>query len=422
MPSNPIDPQPRAAEGTAVPDLVFNGKFLQPATSRSGVYRVAREMLLAMDALLSNNPALASAMTCRVIVPGGEMAADLRLSRIRVQSDGRSREGSSFLDRLSGLLWEQWALPRLAKGGTLINLCNIGPVVYRQAFTMVHDAQVYSAPDSYARSFRIWYRLVLPRLGRRNRALLTVSEFSRQQLAQFGVAPAERIRVIHDGCDHVLRLIPDPAKLETAGLAGERYVLALANSQPHKNIAVLLKAFQAPALRDVKLALFGPAKREVFERQGHAVPPNVRFLGFISDEELAGLIRQAAALAFPSTTEGFGLPPLEAMLLGCPAIVAPCGALPEVCGDAVLWADAHDAAQWVRQIARLCTDDGLREEMTRRGRTHAAQFTWDRAARHLLEIVIGQPLAGAALLQAAHAPSAARRTVVSETATFGANP
>ncbi|MDM0075419.1 glycosyltransferase [Variovorax sp. J2P1-59] len=398
MPSNPIDPTPRT-QGPAMPRLVINGKFLQRSTSRSGVYRVARELLVGLDTLLAHNPALAAAMPCRLIVPG-EPDASLRLRCIRVESDRRQGERGPLMDRLHGALWEQMVLPRRTQGDTLISLCNIAPVSYRNAFTMVHDAQVYSAPDSYSRAFRTWYRLVLPRLGKRNKALLTVSGYSRTQLAHFGVADAARIRVIHNGCDHVLRLVPDAAKVESSGLSGKRYVVALANVQPHKNIAMLLKAFHAPALREVTLALFGPATREDFERQGHAVPPNVQFLGFISDEQLAGLLREAVALAFPSTTEGFGLPPLEAMLLGCPVIAAPCGSLPEVCGDAVLWAGPHDPTQWAAQIVRLCDDHDLRDDLRSRGRTHAAQFTWDRAARRLLETVLGQALADTGLMQA----------------------
>jgi glycosyltransferase involved in cell wall biosynthesis len=343
-----------------------------------------------------------------LIIPG-EQDASLRLSRIRVESDSRSGDRSPWMERLHGALWEQLVLPWRAQGDTLISLCNIAPVVYRDAFTMVHDAQVYSAPGSYSRAFRTWYRFVLPRIGKRNKALLTVSQYSREELARFDVAAAARIRVIHNGCDHVLRLVPDSTKLEESGLPGKHYVVALANIQPHKNIEVLLKAFHSPALRKFTLALFGPAKREDFEKLGHTVPPNVKFLGFISDEQLAGLLREAVALAFPSTTEGFGLPPLEAMLLGCPAIAAPCGALPEICGDAVLWADPHDPVQWVRQIVRMCEDHGVREDMRRRGRAHAAQFTWDMAARHLLETVLGQPLADTGLMQAAPAPSTVSR-------------
>ncbi|RZM04434.1 MAG: glycosyltransferase family 1 protein [Variovorax sp.] len=388
---------------TPLPGLVINGKFLQASTSRSGVYRVAREMLVALDRLLAENDALAAALRCRVLVPG-DPDAGLRLSRIRVESDPVRPGRSPALRRLGGVLWEQTTLPRRARGETLVSLCNIGPVLHRDAFTMVHDAQVYTSPQSYSRTFRAWYRFALPLLGRHNRALLTVSRHSREQLDRFGVAAAARIHVIPNGCDHVLRLAPDPRAVADAGLAGRPYVVALANRQRHKNIPVLLEAFHAPALRHVTLALFGPARHEDFERQGVRVPPNARFLGFVGDEQLAGLLRHALALAFPSTTEGFGLPPLEAMALGCPTIVAPCGALPEVCGDAALWADPHAPAAWVDGIVRLRDDPGLRADLRRRGLAQAARFTWREAACGLLEAVLGRSRAELGLSPRGDAP------------------
>lgn len=390
MALNRYDPQ-------VMPRLVINGKFLQPSSSRSGVYRVARELLVALDAVFVNNPALAEAIACRVVIPGGQ-ESDLRLTRIRVEIDQKASDMGPLRRKLNGVLWEQLVLPQRVRGETLISLCNIGPIAQRDAFTMVHDAQVYSSPDSYSRAFRTWYRFILPLLGKHNRGLLTVSDFSRKQLDEFGVAPAVRINVVHNGCDHVLRLKPSSVKVETAGLVGKRYVVALANTQPHKNIAVLLKAFALPALSDTTLALFGSAKREAFESQGHTVPSNVKFLGFVSDEELVGLLQHATALAFPSTTEGFGLPPLEAMALGCPTVVAPCGALEEVCGDSSLWAAPHDSAGWAKQIVRLCDDDTLRADMQRRGRARAALFTWEKAALRLLEIVLGRSLAETGLM------------------------
>ncbi|HUD33389.1 MAG TPA: glycosyltransferase family 1 protein [Variovorax sp.] len=379
------------AARAAPPGLAINGKFLQPATSRTGVHRVARELLAALDRLLVNDAALADALPCRVFVPG-DHDIELPLARIRVERSPMRPARSPTARRLSGVLWEQALLPRLARGQTLVSLCNIAPVLHRDAFTMVHDAQVYTSPRSYSRAFRTWYRCVLPLLGRRNRGLLTVSEHSRGELDRVGVAAAERIHVIHNGCDHVLRLPADPGAVEAAGLAGTPYVLALANHQPHKNIQVLLEAFQAPALRDTTLALFGPARREDFERQGLRVPPNTRFLGFVSDARLAGLLRQAVALAFPSMTEGFGLPPLEAMALGCPTIVAPCGALPEVCGDASLWADARDPRPWIDHVVRLRDDASIHAAMGRRGWAHAAEFTWEKAATRLLGTVFGPGL------------------------------
>ena len=365
-------------------ELVINGKFLQRSASRSGVHRVAYELVLALDAVLARDAALARAHPCGLLVPG-DWLPDIAFSHIRMHSVGR------WSAALKGIPWEQLVLPWQARGATLLNFCNLGPVLHRDAFTMIHDAQVHSSPASYSRGFRAWYRLVQPRLGRRNRGILTVSQYSRAQLDQYGVADAARSLVIHNGCDHVLRLVPDEDAARDFGLADGRFVVALANTQAHKNIGLLLQAFRSARLGDMTLALFGAATREDFERQGHEVPPNVRFLGRISDEQLAGLLRRAAALACPSLTEGFGLPPLEAMALGCPVVAAPCGALPEVCAKAALWADPHDARAWEAQILRLRDDPALAGSLRERGARRAALFTWERAARRLLEIAAAQP-------------------------------
>ena len=113
--------------------------------------------------------------------------------------------------------------------------------------------------------------------------------------------------------------------------------------QAHKNVGLLLRAFADPALRDLRLVLFGGEGRGAFEARGSAVPDNVVFAGRVSDGELRALYAHALCVAFPSTTEGFGLPPLEAMLVGCPAVVAPCGALPEVCGSAAVQAASPES-------------------------------------------------------------------------------
>ena len=351
--------------------LYFNGKFLTAAPT--GVHRVAEELIQATDRLLATQP---DAPETIILTPATEAKA-ASLTRTRVVH-------TPFLSGIAkNIPWEHFALPWSARKGRLISLCNLGPVFHADAITMIHDAQVYLTPDSYSRGFRLWYRFLLPLIGKTSRRILTVSEFSRQQLVRFGVATADRIDVIHNGCDHVLAHEPDSTFVAASGLKKGRYVLALANTQAHKNIAVLLKAFADPRLADMTLVLFGAAKREDFERLGMMVPANIHFAGRINDAQLTGLIAGACAFACPSTTEGFGLPPLEAMILGCPAIVAPCGALPEVCGDAALTAAAHDPNEWVDQIRALADDAGFSAQMRARGRTHAAAFTWDRAARKL---------------------------------------
>lgn len=357
-------------------NIVFNGKFL--TASPTGVHRVAEELIIALDGLLDRNAA--GVMPMSVIAPQGAMRA-LDLSHIGVRHQG------ALSGKLKNIPWEQVNLPLLTRDTLLLNLCNLGPVWHRNLITMIHDAQVYLTPDSYSAGFRAWYRLMLPMLGKRSSRILTVSEYSKTQLVKYGVASADKIVVIHNGCDQVLRVVPDQDFVARSGLTKGRFVLALANTQAHKNIQVLLKAFAAPELQDMTLVLFGAATRSDFERRGLKVPDNVQFVGRVSDEQLSGLMREACALACPSLTEGFGLPPLEAMRLGCPAIIAPCGALPEVCGDAALQADAHDARQWVNHIRHLADNPEFSTLVSQRSIAQATPFTWEAAAQRLLAVI-----------------------------------
>lgn len=356
--------------------IAFNGKFL--TASPTGVHRVAEELIEAFDRYIAANdlPALEASILAPASVKRQPPLQRIALAR-----------GGVLSGVLKEIPWEQLTLPWLSRGKTLISLCNLGPVLHFNAITMIHDAQVHETPQSYSRGFRLWYKCVQPLLGRFNRQILTVSEYSKAQLVKHGVAPAHKITVVHNGCDHILKVSPQPAYVESLGLRPRGYVLALASTQAHKNIRLLLRAFGDPRLSDMTLVLFGSDTRERFEAQGLVVPDNVRFVGRISDEQLVALMQDACAFACPSTTEGFGLPPLEAMLVGCPAIVAPCGALPEVCGDAALYAGPDNAGGWVSHIRDLADDGLLREQFINRGRQHAAAFSWDAAARKLARVL-----------------------------------
>jgi glycosyltransferase involved in cell wall biosynthesis len=362
--------QDATLQAALVPDrLIFNGKFL--SAGPTGVHRVAEELIRAVDALLAEGDHPALDLLC----PRG--VRRLPLARIRQREIGLTR----------WIPWEQAELPLHSRGALIVNLCNLGPLAARRAVTLIHDAQVHLAPRSYSRRFRLWYRLCLPILGRRALRVLTVSNFSRDQLAAHGIAPRERIAVIPNGVDHMLRPPANPAARPRLRLDPGRYACALANTQPHKNIPLLLEAFARPELRHLHLVLVGDAGPEAFRRRGHPPPPNVRFAGRVPDPELRGLLEGALAFLCPSRTEGFGLPPLEAMALGTPAIVAPEGALPEVCAEAALYAPADDPAAWAATLRRLADDPGLRDDYGGRGRTRAERYTWRAAALGLLAAI-----------------------------------
>jgi glycosyltransferase involved in cell wall biosynthesis len=355
--------------------IAFNGKFFGAAPT--GVHRVAEELIAAADAWIAEKPKdddryALMARTDVKVPPYRNIACVRESPRVR------------WMHRIA---WEQFYLPMACRKDFLLNLCNIGPLFHRASATMIHDAQVYSTPGSYSRPFRLWYKFAFSFIGRYHKLIFTVSEFSKQELVRYGIAAADKIVVIHNGCDHILQIQPDDSLLAKFKLQSGRYVVALANTQKHKNVGILLKAFATPELADVALVLFGSAKKVDFENIGHAVPPNVTFAGRTSDAELAGLIANAGALAFPSLTEGFGLPPLEAMALGCPVVAAPFGALPEVCGEAALYADPFSEGEWSAQIRSAIDDETMRQSLVAKGHRQAGIFTWKRAAQNLIEAV-----------------------------------
>ncbi len=357
-------------------NIIFNGKFT--TTKMTGVHRVAYELINAVDGLLVSQKDMERRVF--IAIPNG-ISPKLALRRIVPKCVG------FFSGFAKNILWEQFNLPFVLRPSILVNLCNIGPGLSRNAISMIHDAQVFVTPKSYSPGFRLWYRFIIPIMGRRHRRILTVSRYSKNELVRNGIADENKIVVIHNGCDHVSRYLPDERVVTKNGLESYKFILALSNVQHHKNIGVLLKAFHSLEAPGIKLALFGAASKEDFVTAGHRVPGNVVFLGSVSDEELAGLMTEALAFACPSLTEGFGLPPLEAMMLGCPAIVAPCGALPEVCGEAAIYAEPAEPTQWCNEIRKLAEEPELRKKMAAAGRRQAQKFTWDKAAKELIEVI-----------------------------------
>jgi glycosyltransferase involved in cell wall biosynthesis len=350
----------------------LNGKFLSsPSTA---VNRAAAELFAAMD---------------RQRGQGVQASLDMEVLTLRKASGLPTYDTLPIrrVGRLKGQPWEQLELPRHVRGRVLVNLCNLAPIAASRSITLIHDAQVFSTPESYSPPFAAWYRTVYRAVGRRH-VILTISEFSRRELARFGIAPAERIRVVPPGADHVLRSGSDASILERLGLVRGRYVLAQASLQAHKNMAVLFDAFSRPGLAAVPLVLFGGPDRSAFEAAGRPPPATAVFAGRVSDDELRSLIEGAACLVCPSRTEGFGLPPVEAMVLGTPAVVAPCGAMPEACGDAALYASPDDPAEWEARIATvLSLTVEERMSMSDAGRRRAGAYTWDAAARDLLAVI-----------------------------------
>lgn len=351
--------------------LFINGKYL--GAGPTGVHRVADELIAQLASRRDELAGLFAEPTT-IVVP-------------RTVAKSRHQFEMKQAGFLTGQLWEQLDLPRAARSGLLLSLCNLAPMISTSAVTMIHDAQTFSTPESYSSAFARWYRYVLPTIGRRHRKILAVSHFTAKQLVDFGVTTADRIAVVPNGVDHVLRVPSEPGIFDRLQLGETKFIVALANTQRHKNVGLLLKAFADERLKPVRLVLVGGEGAQAFAALGHVVPDNVRFAGRVSDGELRALLERAVCVAFPSTTEGFGLPPLEGMLLGCPAVVAPCGALPEVCGDSAIYASADDPREWVEAISSLANDPLCWNRYSQNGRERANIFTWRAAGDRLMDVL-----------------------------------
>jgi glycosyltransferase involved in cell wall biosynthesis len=129
----------------------------------------------------------------------------------------------------------------------------------------------------------------------------------------------------------------------------------------------------------------GGSDARVYGASGGVLPDFVKYLGYVSDEDLVSLYRRAMCFVYPSRYEGFGLPPVEALALGCPVIASRLPSVVEACGDAVLYTSPDDPVQLARLLEKVCEDDALRASLRERGRLRSAALTWRATAVKLIE-------------------------------------
>jgi glycosyltransferase involved in cell wall biosynthesis len=261
---------------------------------------------------------------------------------------------------------------------------------------------------------------------RRSDRILTVSDASKRDILHFFDVPADKVVVVYNGIDERFARTPraeDVARVRERYQLDQRFVLYVGNIKPHKNLVRLIEAFHL--LRrddaDLKLLIIGdeisklPALRRAVHQ--YKLHKHVRFLGYLPDDMLAILYRQAAVFVFPSLYEGFGLPPLEAMASGTPVVTSNVSSLPEVTGGAAMLVDPYDVDSIADGMRRVLTDPALAAEMRRKGLLRAREFSWERSVVRTRAVYgevagrdrrerIGAPAPAAAREEDAHPPDA----------------
>ena len=361
--------------------ILFDASQMPPRRAGAGVYMYRLGRALAAHA--AEHPLL--------LVDRHGAFADLAgmpgVTVRRVDAGGRARR----------FLWEQTALPRLARewGADVIHgphhslpLLRAG----RAAVVTVHDITFDLLPRRYPLARRLYMRAIT-RLGlTRAHRVIVPSSFVRDALARRYGVPSGRVHVVPEAAAPDLARVQDQTRLaEVRARYGlpDRVLFSLGTLEPGKNRETLFAALREVRRRGLPhvLAVAGQQGWLVDHRRDLGdLEDAVQLLGYVPDSDLGALYSLADAFLFPSWLEGFGLPPLEAMQCGTPVISSARPAMPEVLGTAALYADPRQPNAWADAIERLTTDTALRDDLVKRGLARAARYNWARAARETLTV------------------------------------
>ncbi len=365
--------------------LLLHGKY-------SGVEHCIRDSIEALLALDDDNEYV-------VYAPADADLSVLdspRISVRRMPFRGRRR----FLR----ILWQQMVLPRRIRADGIDVFHGPGYVLPLRcpapAVATIHDVIALIRPDLATRGNVAHYRRVLPGTARVARRIIVPSERTKQDvIAKLGV-DAARISVVPWGVREVFRPVTDEpalASLRQRYELPDRFFLFVGNVEPKKNIAGMAGAFAdyveqgGPPAGLVMAGATGWMPDEFFGRLDlGAAAEHMHYVGYVPHDDLPGLYTLATALLFPSLYEGFGLPPLEAMACGTPAIVSDRGSLPEVVGDAgsvVRLREFETVSENIGAVddmpkimRRIAEDDAYRDQLSAAGIERARQFTWRKHA------------------------------------------
>lgn len=281
--------------------------------------------------------------------------------------------------KLKNNLWEQWTLPRYAKKAGLPLLCtgNFSPVLYKH-FVILHDVTFkekhdYKEKKSWLRKISFLVRAYIYK----SKAVFTVSKFSADRIMHFYPKLKRRPVVIYSGYEHVLKW-----KEEEVKDVPDEFYFSVGTANPNKNFAYVLEL--AKANPDKNFIVAGkpiPQFTEYAEKNG---VNNFRFLGYITDGQMAWLYKHCRGFILPSTYEGFGLPPLEAVASGCRALyLSDIPVFKEVYGDAARFFDPYDYENTVNLGGGRTMTDGQAQELLEK-------CSWKKMAETVRLIMLGK--------------------------------
>jgi glycosyltransferase involved in cell wall biosynthesis len=335
-----------------------------------------------------------------------ETRDSLRLMMLHGREALRPRAGGAPIDSpewsvrgvAPRILWEQFGLPRRAKrlGVDVLHYVDHALPLWGRPCPVVitvHDLAFYRLPQMYGTARRFYKCFIGLRSIRRAAHIIAASEATKRDIIEIAGTEEHQITTIHYGNDLSLFGKNESQGQQRGADSSKPYFLFVGDLQPRKNASGLIASFaQIVRGSDLphELVLVGPPSPSLSKLERLAgqlrIADRVRFLGAVPHDDLGPIYRRATALVYPSWYEGFGLPPLEAMACGVPAIVSNRTSLPEVVGDAGLLVAPDDVRGLAAAMVRVALDAELAADLSRRGKDRANQFSWDECARRTWDV------------------------------------
>lgn len=339
------------------PKLYINGRFLtQPMT---GTNRFAYELCLQLSK---------RGYDYLILTPNVSLRNEYDWGSLPIRKIGK----------LPSHLWEQISLPLFLRGQNtpLLSLKGLGPVFKRNQLCTIHDMSYLVNPRWFSKGYYLFYRFMTPIMAKHAKRILTVSEFSKNEISTHLGVDKEKISVVYNAPADCF------TNYEKKGDSTEKYILTVSSLDPRKNLSLVFSAYLKSSQK-YPLYVIGE-KHSVFGDVTLPENSQIRFLGRVSDEELCHYYAGCTLFVYPSLYEGFGMPPMEAIACGCKQVVlSDIPVFREVYGDHVQYVKVDDESSLTEMFNCLIpTVDHPNFA------DFIAQFTWEKSADQLLDAIM----------------------------------